>query len=193
MDTKLQTIIAAADLLSGNDAAGAQAVIDAQYPHRPAPTVKRRMTVYEKLRLYMRDGFIDRYDGSRLVFPNVLRILSLRLGGSFPYHPNWKMSECHIAYWELLPTYDHIVPVARGGADEECNIVTTSMRNNSLKSNFLLEEIGFTMHERGNIEEWDGLIGWYESFTGNSSIDYFDDSMREWHNALVRYRKETSL
>lgn len=24
---------------------------------------------------------------------------------------NWKMSECHLAYWHLLPTIDHIIPI----------------------------------------------------------------------------------
>ena len=131
------------------------------------------MSAYEKLKIYVRDGFVDQYDGSRLVFPNVLRILSSKLENTFPYHPNWKMSDCHIAYWELVPTCDHIVPIARGGVDDEKNIVTTSMKNNSSKLNF----------------RWDGIIGLYKSYIRENPID-LDGSMKEWDEALVRYERE---
>ena len=29
-------------------------------------------------------------------------------------HAHWKMEECHNAYWEFVPTVDHIYPVALG-------------------------------------------------------------------------------
>jgi len=61
-------------------------------------------------RIFARDGFIDRYRGSRLIFPPVLRLLSLYLPKEFPYHKNGKMTEGHMAYWELFPTVDHVVP-----------------------------------------------------------------------------------
>lgn len=51
------------------------------------------------------------------------------------------MSECHIVYWELFPTIDHIVPVARGGRNSEENWVSTSMLRNSAKFNGTLEEL----------------------------------------------------
>ncbi|WP_080634504.1 HNH endonuclease [Leptospira weilii] len=100
------------------------------------------------------------------------------------------MSECHIAYWEFIPTCDHIVPIAQGGSDSDENLVTTSMKNNLLKSNFLLNEIGFAVKEKGNLENWNGLIDWYKSYIQDKSIEFFDDSMKRWHNALIRYEKE---
>ena len=60
--------------------------------------------------IYLRDGFVDRYIGHRLKFPPVLRLLSMKFPDSFPFHKNWKMSDCHVAYWELMSTIDHIVP-----------------------------------------------------------------------------------
>lgn len=36
------------------------------------------------------------------------------------------MGECHNAYWEFVPTIDHIVPVALGGEDNTDNYATTS-------------------------------------------------------------------
>ena len=51
------------------------------------------------------------------------------------------MSEGHMAYWELFPTIDHILPVARGGLDSEENLVCCSMLTNSIKSNWTLEQL----------------------------------------------------
>ena len=94
-------------------------------------------------RVFARDGFVDRYSGDKLVFPGtLLRLLSALMPDEFPAHPNWKMSASHVMYWELCPTIDHLVPVARGGADNESNYVTISMLRNSAKAHWTLEELG---------------------------------------------------
>ncbi|NCD42316.1 MAG: hypothetical protein EOL88_09520 [Bacteroidia bacterium] len=89
---------------------------------------------------------------------------------------------CH-RYWQLLPTVDHIVPVSRGGYDEESNWVCTSQLRNSAKSNWLLEELGWQLHDPGDMKEWDGLINWYLMYV-EKKPDTLDDSyMRAWHGA----------
>ena len=55
------------------------------------------------------------------MFPGALRLLIQLLPQQFPYPQNWKISSTHPAFWELFPTIDHIVPVARGGTDSEDN------------------------------------------------------------------------
>ena len=90
----------------------------------------------QKMNQFLRDGFIDRYSGQKLLNPGILKIISHHFPEDFPYHPHWKMTETHIAYWELTPTLDHIYPIAQGGQDNEKNWVTTSMKNNSIKSNY---------------------------------------------------------
>ena len=64
--------------------------------------------------VFLRDRFTDRYFGQSLVFPGTLRALSILLPQQFPYQQNWKQSQTHPAYWELSPTIDHIVALARG-------------------------------------------------------------------------------
>jgi len=100
------------------------------------------------------------------------------------------MSDCHIAYWELIPTYDHIIPICRGGNDIEENIVTTSMLMNSRKSNFLISEIGFNLYDKGNIKNWNGLINWYKKYIKNNNNILIDKSIKQWHNALLKYEIE---
>lgn len=146
--------------IAEGDPVAAAATIDRLYPFTPFTKAGRRYSEYDAMRVYIRDGFIDRYSGQRLVNPAALRMLSAILPDAFPAHPNWKPGECHVAYWELSPTIDHLIPVARGGADSHDNWVTTSMHRNGAKANALLEEIGWSLHPPGHFDEWDGLTVW---------------------------------
>ena len=121
--------------------------------------------------------------GGRLICPPVLRLISKRLPAQFPYQSNWRGDACHFAYWELFPTLDHIIPVARGGADDGSNWVTSSMIGNSAKSNWTLTELHWSLHPPGDMRKWDGLLGWFmEQMKPDPSI-CVDSYMRDWHNA----------
>jgi hypothetical protein len=74
------------------------------------------------------------------------------------------MTKCHIAYWELYPTLDHVVPLARGGSNDDENVVITSMLRNQIKANWTLEEVGWQMYPAGDLREWDGLLGWFVEY-----------------------------
>ncbi len=139
----------------------------------------------ESARVFVRDGFIDRYTGARLVFLPVLRVISSILPEAFPYHPNWKTDVTHPAYWDLTATVDHLVPVSRGGADDESNWVTTSMARNSAKGNWSVEDLGWTLHPPGDFAEWDGLLNWYVHYTEKHPEALLDDSMRQWRRAAL--------
>ena len=130
-----ETIERACRLIAAKDVAGASQIIATEYPFSPSKKSGRTYTPRTMTRIFAQDGFIDRYRGSRLIFPPVLRLLSHYLPAEFPFHKNGKMTEGHIAYWELFPTIDHVIPVARGGADSEENWVCCSMLTNSIKSN----------------------------------------------------------
>jgi len=164
----------------------AKSIIEMEYPHRPLKATGRNYTEYQSTIIFIRDGFIDRYSGKRLVFPPILRLLSKLIPEVFPFQKNWKMTECHIAYWQLFPTIDHIIPVASGGQDEDRNRVTTSMLRNSAKSNWLLEDLGWELYPPGELKEWDGLIHWFieyvENHPGSLNVPY----IYKWHKALIR-------
>jgi hypothetical protein len=143
---------------------------DARLPKAPgvpasSPSVpkkaraKRTFTSRIAIGLFLRDGYVDRYNGERLVFPGTLKVLSEIMPEVFPAHPNWKLTESHIGFWTLFPTIDHVVPVARGGDDDADNWATTSMATNMQKSSSTLEELGWQLHPGGDCEQWDGLTG----------------------------------
>ena len=129
----------------------------------------------KKTEIFRRDGFIDRYSGEKLIYPPVLKILSVLMEKEFPYQKNWKMSETHIAWWELIPTVDHVEPVARGGEDEKENWVCTSQLRNSAKSNWKLEDLGWEMKKKGDLKKWDGMMGWFMEYMKKAPSEICND------------------
>ncbi len=170
-------------LLEG-DRDTARTFLASNYAFAPHAPTSRRYGPRQATRVFIRDGFVDRYTGSRLIFPPVLRLISAELPQDFPYHPNWKTDKTHPAYWELSATIDHLVPVTRGGADDESNWVTTSMARNSAKLNRTLTELGWTLHACGDIKEWDGLAGWFLRY-GEQHPDAVRGQLQQWYRAAA--------
>ncbi|HEU0229344.1 MAG TPA: hypothetical protein VFR20_02120 [Burkholderiaceae bacterium] len=154
-------IKATCQYVAENDLAKARDTIVSRYPFAPKANVGRSYGPEFMTKVFLRDGFIDRYKGTNLIFPPVLRLLSHYLPDDFPYHRNWKVDATHPAYWELLPTIDHVVPVARGGQDAEPNCVSCSMLTNSIKSAWTLDELGWQLQPAGDADRWDGMMGWF--------------------------------
>jgi hypothetical protein len=134
----------------------------------------------------VRDGFIDRYTGERLLFPPVLRIISTLLPSDFPFDSHWKASVTHSAYWEVGASVDHLEPVSRGGADDETNWYTTSMMHNFAKMNWTLSDMGWHLHPPGRMADWDGLFGWFLRYTDHHPKLVAKGSMRQWRLAAER-------
>jgi hypothetical protein len=172
--------------LCSKGAAAAGAALRAEYPFVVSIPENRRYNELQSLQVFLRDGFIDRYSGQRLVFPGVLRLLSKLLPQEFPFHPNWKMTETHPAYWELFPTIDHVTPIVRGGSDNESNWVTTTMLRNSAKANWTLEELGWSLMAPGSLADWDGLIRFFFEFVDSDRSLLEDEYLRRWHRAAAR-------
>ena len=160
----------------------AKEIIKNEYPHTYFEIEKRTYTMVQKMNQFIRDGFIDRYTGQKLLNPGILKIISHYFPNEFPYHPHWKMTETHIAYWELIPTIDHIYPVAKGGQDDEKNWVTTSMKNNSIKSNYTIDEIHWRLYPKGDISDWDGLTKLFLKLVKKDSGLIKDGYIRSWYN-----------
>ena len=145
------------------------------YPFNTRQPQKRQYSKFQMCKVFLRDGFIDRYSGDKLIFPGLIKIMTIEFPEIFKYHRNWKMSDTHMIYWDLFPTIDHLIPVARGGQDNYSNWITTSMIRNSAKSNWTLEEIGWNLHTKGQLDEWDGLVKCFLELT-NKNPKYEEDN-----------------
>jgi hypothetical protein len=97
-----------------------------------------------------------------------------------------KMSATHMAYWELYPMIDHVIPIARGGVNHESNWVTTSALRNSAKANWSIEELGWTLRQPGDFKHWDGLLSWFFQITEQEPSHLKDKYVRNWHRAALR-------
>ena len=168
--------------LASEGVEAAKQIINTKYPFEPIPKgycreakpIKitdrsddignKRKAEYKDLDVYQKDGFTDRYTGHKLVYPEVLKLLTEKMPREFPVLGNWKLAGTHFAYYDLWPSIDHVNPVARGGSNELDNLVTTSWRNNLIKSNHKLDEIGEQLLPPGDLKEWDGLLGWYDKY-----------------------------
>jgi hypothetical protein len=164
----------------------AASMLNEHYPFVRLANAGRRYSAVQSMRVFLRDGFTDRYTGHRLVFPGTLRLISQLLPAQFPFHNNWKTDACHFGYYELFPTIDHLMPVSRGGGDCEANWVSTSMIRNAAKANFTVEELGWRLHPPGELESWDGLTGWFLRQWPNVRDRYGSPYLRQWADAAVR-------
>jgi hypothetical protein len=176
----------ACDALASEGTQAAEAILQRHYPFEPRTRQKRSCTEQQAVTIFLRDGYIDRYTGQRLVHPGALRVLSGLMPTVFPYHPNGKMDEGHIAYWELFPTIDHIVPIAIGGADEPGNWTTCSMLTNSVKANWSLSDLGWSLLPAGDLDQWDGLMGWFLDYAKKDPSVLAASYIKRWHNATLR-------
>lgn len=170
----------AENLLSGTNEY-AKSIILNEYPHRIENIEKRIYTTKQKMCQFLKDGFIDRYTGSKLINPGVLKVISNYFPEEFPYHSHWKMNQTHIAYWELIPTIDHMRPIARGGVDSEDNWVTTSMKNNLIKNHYTMEELNWNLFPRGSLDEWDGLTSLFIDLVERDESLLKDNYIKKWY------------
>ncbi len=137
----------------------------------------------EQIKVFLRDNFTCRYCGKRTIFTQTLRVISIKLPKTFPYHPNWKWNNIHPAYWELASSCDHLTPVARGGNNNHDNLVTACYKCNSIKTNWTLEELGWKLHEPSNIK-WDGLVKVFIQIYEQEKIH--DKSLQKWYRILKK-------
>lgn len=186
---KSNIIRQAAEALLQGDCTEADRIIKTKYPFVPRARETRNATYLQRMNLFIRDGFTDRYDGKKLLNPGMLRVLSHYCPASFPYHPNWQMDKGHIAYWQLYPTIDHVVPIAHGGTDGMDNWVTTSMQNNNIKANWTMDEIGWTLMLPRSSDSWDGLTHDFILLAEKDSALLEYSAIALWYKASKRALK----
>lgn len=175
-----------ASALIRNDAQLARRIASEKYPWTHVAVHKRKMNNLKALSVFIRDGFIDRYSGSRLVFPGALYILSMEMPDAFPAHKTWRVADSHVVYWELWPAVDHIVPVSRGGVDDESNYMTTSVFHNTAKGHWTIEELGWPILAEGDIHEWDGLTNWFLDYIAFKPSLLDNKTINNWHDAVTK-------
>lgn len=186
---KIEAIELAAIRLLQRDVTEAKIVIEKEYPFHNLTAQSRNYTDKDKMEQFIRDGFIDRYSGHKLVNPGILKVLSYYMPVVFPYHAHWKMEECHNAYWEFIPTVDHIYPVALGGVDSKENWATTSMLHNSIKSNWTLNQLNWKLYDAGKYSDYDGLTELFIKLVEADNELMKDAYIKKWYKLSKKQNK----
>ena len=116
----------------------------------------RRTVARAKSETFARDHWTCRFCGARTIDLQILRGLSRLFPDPLPFHPNWKFSESHLIFWTHSTSLEHVIPFARGGADEPSNFVTSCYACNDARGDLLLEEIGWSLKPIAETD-WRGL------------------------------------
>lgn len=82
-ENKADVLARACSALSAGDSERAANVVRTDYPFVATDKVTRRYSERESLRVFFRDGFVDRHSGARVVHPGALRLLSIVLPEEF--------------------------------------------------------------------------------------------------------------
>ena len=149
------------------------------------PTATKRVSLSRKrqLRVYRRDNFVCRYCRRETILHAALEYLAKQCPEQLPYHPNWKRSETHPLFYDITTSCDHIVPLSRGGDDDDTNLAATCARCQYMKSDWPLEELNWTLHDRED-SDWDGLTGLFVvSFRARP---WKDQNLKNWVTELDR-------
>lgn len=72
-------------------------------------------------------------------------------------------------------------PVVKRHFTEADNIISTSMLRNNAKANWTLEELGWTVHSSGDMDQWDGMLGWFVKHIEKEPITANDNYINRWY------------
>ena len=183
---EIKALAIATQFLAGKNVECASDLIRREIPFAPVKNAGRHYSIAQKLAIFARDHFIDRYSGKMLLNPGALRSISRLCPREFLFQTNWRMDICHPAIWRLMPTIDHVVPVSRGGSDEPANWVTTNMLHNSAKANWTLEELGRKLYPLKDGRGWDGLSRQFLTIFDQYPLLHEDAYIRDWYRATSK-------
>lgn len=120
-------------------------------------TKLRMPTLAEKGQIHLRDGYHCRFCGMPVIRPEI----RTRMRAIYPNVLIWgrKEIEQHAGFQAMWAQYDHLLPHAKGGANDLDNLVLTCAPCNFGRGGYTLEEVGVEdPRTRPPIQSsWDGL------------------------------------
>lgn len=104
-----------------------------------------------------RDGLTCRYCGLPVIPASIRKELTRTYPEAVPWGAKNELQ--HAAFQALWLQYDHVVPLARGGANDETNIIVTCGPCNFMKWDYTLDEVGLQDPRERKVlsTSWDGL------------------------------------
>jgi hypothetical protein len=136
ISAKSTTIAAVCFGIGKGDYAQATSLLTRDYPFAPDPVSLRKDGAVE-FNSCVRSRWIHRSIYGRTPYcPRSPAFSCSRATDSLSVSFELESRRNSPSIWEMGAIVDHLVPVGRGGADDESNRITTSMARNSAKSNW---------------------------------------------------------
>jgi hypothetical protein len=131
---------------------------------------------------FFRDHFHCRYCWGRCIPTPVLALMAEIAPSALPYVWSLNSGQVHPVFWRLGCEADHLAPGNRGGSwIDPDNIVTACLVCNTLKSDLLLEELGWRLLPIP-ASTWDGLTSLYPALWERAGRP--NGSHRQWLRAF---------
>ena len=128
--------------------------------HTPLQREPRRaFSIAEQAKIFARDHYTCRYCGVPTISLQVMNVVSTLFPWAYSLHPHWKYEKTDRSFSEYSTSLEHHVPIARGGTNEEDNLLTACAWCNYSKNESLAEELGWRKLPVAKTE-WDGLSGY---------------------------------
>lgn len=83
--SKCDVINLACEAISKDQLDKSKKIIKERYPFDVVETIQDNFSKTKLLQIFVRDGFVDRYSGEKLIFPGTLRVLSELMPKEFQY------------------------------------------------------------------------------------------------------------
>ncbi|MBR4383255.1 MAG: hypothetical protein IKP64_06830 [Selenomonadaceae bacterium] len=161
----------------------AEKIIATGFPFSGYLNDEKPLSEAAQLKIFRRDGFVDRFTGQKVFLPPVLTVLSEMLPDVFPNHPNWKRDETHQAHEMFTATVKKIIP---NRPADEFNLATAAYKTKAAKANATLEDLGWKILSLEEIADlrWNGMTGWFMNYVDDHRDLLSVPLIARWYKAI---------
>ena len=182
-NSRADALVYACLALEAGSVNAAEKIIAAGFPFSGYLNDEKPLSEAAQLKIFRRDGFVDRFTGQKVFLPPVLTVLSEMLPDVFPNHPNWKRDETHQAHEMFTATVKKIIP---NRPADEFNLATAAYKTKAAKANATLEDLGWKLYSLEEIADlrWDGMTDWFVRYVDDHRDLLSVPLIARWYKAV---------
>ncbi len=182
-NSRADALVYACLALEAGSVNAAEKIIATGFPFSGYLNDEKPLSEATQLKIFRRDGFVDRFTGQKVFLPPVLTVLSEMLPDVFPNHPNWKRDETHQAHEMFTATVKKIIP---NRPADEFNLATAAYKTKAAKANATLEDLGWKILSLEEIADlrWNGMTGWFMNYVDDHRDLLSVPLVARWYKAV---------
>lgn len=186
-NSRANVLVHACLALEAGSVDAAKKIIETDFPFSRYIKDEKQLPEAEQMKIFMRDGFVDRFTGKRVFMPAVLVVLGKTMPDVFPYKDtHWDRDQTHQAHEMFTAAVKKIIPSA--SAKYERNLVTVSYLTKLSRGNATIEDLGqrlLTLEEIENLR-WDGMTDWFVRYVDEHRDLLANTMINKWYTAIQK-------